>query len=134
MIVYRSNKSGFQSDVDKGQIDLVIGKAFKEKLNRKTSEKEVESWWNSLHFMYSILNDKDIPNNTGVAIECQIPQTSKRIDFILTGKDEGNKDNVVIVELKQWKSSQITEKDGIVKTALGKGLQRYERMLYLGRG
>lgn len=130
MLVYRSTKIGFQSDVDKGQIDAIIEKAFKDKLHRNTSQKEVESWWNSLHFMYSILNDKDIPDNTGVAIECQIPQTSKRIDFILSGKDSSNKDNVIIVELKQWKSSELTEKDGIVKTALGKGLHETSHPSY----
>lgn len=130
MIVYRSNKTGFQNDVDLGHIDQIIHSAFKEKLHRSTSEKEVESWWYSLRFMSSILNDKEIPDNTGVAIECQIPQTSKRIDFILTGKDSDKKDNVVIVELKQWKSSEITEKDGIVKTALGKGLHETSHPSY----
>jgi DUF2075 family protein len=130
VIVYRSNKTGFQNDVDLGHIDLIIHNAFKEKLHRSTTEKEVESWWNSLRFMSSILNDKEIPDNTGVAIECQIPQTSKRIDFILTGKDADKKDNVVIVELKQWKSSEITEKDGIVKTALGKGLHETSHPSY----
>jgi DUF2075 family protein len=130
VIVYRSNKTGFQNDVDLGHIDQIIHSAFKEKLHRSTSEKEVESWWNSLRFMSSILNDKEIPDNTGVAIECQIPQTSKRIDFILTGKDSEKKDNVVIVELKQWKSSEITEKDGIVKTALGKGLHETSHPSY----
>lgn len=130
MIVYRSTKSGFQSDIDKGQIDLIIQSSFIEKLHRKTAEKEVESWWNSLRFMYSILNDKEIPDNTGVAIECQIPQTSKRIDFIISGKDNTNKENVIIVELKQWKSAEITEKDGIVKTALGKGLHETSHPSY----
>src|ERR1035437_6053857 len=113
MIVYRSTKTVFQNDVDKGQIDIIIGNAFKEKLHRRTSEKEVESWWHSLRFMSSILNDKEIPDNTGVAIECLVPQTSKRIDFILSGKDSNNKDNVVIIELKQWKKAELTEKDGI---------------------
>ena len=97
MIVYRSTKSRFQQDVDLGQIDLIIEKAFKEKLHRSTSIKEVDSWWHSLHFMSSILNDQEIPHDTGVSIECQIPQTSKRIDFILTGKDANKKDNVVII-------------------------------------
>ena len=130
MIVYRSTKSGFQQDVDLGQIDLIIEKAFKEKLHRSTSVKEVDSWWHSLHFMSSILNDQEIPHDTGVSIECQIPQTSKRIDFILTGKDANKKDNVVIIELKQWKNASITEKDGIVKTALGKGLHETSHPSY----
>lgn len=130
MIIYRSTKQGFQNDIDKGQIDLIIRSSFSEKLHKKVAEKEVDSWWNSLQFMYSILNDKEIPHNTGVAIECQIPQTSKRIDFIISGKDEHKKENVIIVELKQWKSSQLTEKDGIVKTALGKGLHETSHPSY----
>lgn len=130
MIIYRSTKAGFQDDVDKGQIDLVIGKAFSEKLHRRTSQKEVDSWWHSLRFMSSIISDKNIPENTGIAIECQIPQTSKRIDFILSGRGNDNKPNVIIVELKQWKSAELTGKDGIVRTALGKGLHETSHPSY----
>ena len=130
MIVYRATKKLFQKDVDTGFIDQIIHEKFREKLRRSTSEKEVESWWHSLHFMSSILNDDQIPENTGIAIECQIPQTAKRIDFIVTGHDKENKPNVVIIELKQWKSAQLTEKDGIVITALGKGLHETSHPSY----
>ncbi len=130
MIVYRSTKKGFQSDVNRGDIDLIIEKALLSKLHRNTPEKEKDSWWNSLHFMSTILTDDQIPENTGVAIECQIPQTSKRIDFILSGKDENKKDNVIIIELKQWKKAELTEKDGIVKTALGRGLHETSHPSY----
>lgn len=130
MIVYRSNKSKFQNDVANGEIDIILKNAFTEKLHRRTNEKEVESWWNSLTFMSLVLSDRDIPDNTGVAIECQIPQTSKRIDFILSGYDENKKENVVIVELKQWKSAELTEKDGVVRTALGRGLHETSHPSY----
>lgn len=43
MIVYRAIKSQFQEHVDSGNIDQIILQNFKDKLNRKTSEKEVES-------------------------------------------------------------------------------------------
>jgi DUF2075 family protein len=123
MIVYRSNKIGFQNDVEMGEIDIIVGTAFKEILNRKNIlTKEADAWWNSLMFMSSILNDNAIPDNAGIIIECQIPQTSKRIDFIISGRDEKGNENVIIIELKQWKKAELTGKDGIVKTALGKGL------------
>ena len=32
--------------------------------------------------MYITLSDSDIPKDAGVAIEYNIPQTSKRIDFL----------------------------------------------------
>ena len=102
MIVYRSDKTRFLEDVGNGEIDRIIEAAFKKQLHRGTSKKEVESWWNSLNFMSAILHDPGIPVNAGVAIECQIPQTSKRIDFIITGQNEFSRSHVVIVELKQW--------------------------------
>ena len=122
MIVYQKTKKGFEEDIISGDIDNIILKLYEKKLHRSTGKKEQESWRNSLHYMNTVLNDPEIPYNTGVTIELQIPQTSKRIDFILSGKNENEKDQVVIIELKQWQTSQITEKDGIVKTALGKGL------------
>jgi len=130
MIVYRSTKRGFQDEVERGDIDLTIEKKFFEVFHKRTSGKEVESWWNSLHYMSTVLNDPEIPDNTGIAIECQIPQTSKRIDFVITGTDENNKPNVVIIELKQWKSAELSEKDGIVRTALGKGLHETNHPSY----
>lgn len=130
MIVYRSTKTDFQKDVDEGRIDQIILNNFQQKLHRSTSKKEIESWWNSLSYMSQVLHDDSIPGNTGIAIECQIPQTSKRIDFIISGKNLLDESQVVIVELKQWTTAEITPKKGIVKTALGKGLQETSHPSY----
>jgi DUF2075 family protein len=67
-------------------------------------------------YMSNILEDNGIPDNTGVAIEYRIPQTSKRIDIILTGTNDQNRSTAVIVELKQWSVAKLTDKDAIVKT------------------
>jgi DUF2075 family protein len=130
MLVYNSYKSIFLKDVDQGNIDQIILKAFEKKLHRRTSEKEIESWSTSLLFMARVISDPEIPNNTGVSIECQIPQTSKRIDFILSGSDTLNREHVIIVELKQWKTAQLSEKDGIVKTAIGRGIHETNHPSY----
>lgn len=130
MIIYRATKSKFQDDITEGIIDYVLEKNFKEKLNRRVAEKEKDSWWNSLNYMSNVLQDQGIPDNTGIAIECQIPQTAKRIDFILSGFDENEKNQVVIVELKQWKSAELTDKSGIVRTALGRGLNETSHPAY----
>ena len=134
MIVYKSTKNEFLQDVYRGEIDTIIHKAFNEKLHRKVAPKESESWWSSLNFMSKILSDDSIPYNTGVAIECQIPQTSKRIDFILSGHGERDEENILIIELKQWKKAELSEKDGIVKTALGKGLHETTHPSYQAWG
>ena len=116
MIVYSSVKSEFRQDVRDNRIEALILEAYQSNLGHSTSKSEIDSWKNSMMYMSNILEDEGIPDNTGVAIEYQIPQTSKRIDIILTGTDEQKKSTAVIVELKQWSDAKLTDKDGIVKT------------------
>lgn len=47
--------------------------------------------------------------------------TSKRIDFIISGLDEKQKENIVIIELKQWEQAKLSNKSGIVKTRFQHG-------------
>jgi hypothetical protein len=61
--------------------------------------------------MYKILNDNEIPNDAKISIEFQIPRTSKRIDFIITGQDEEKKEHAIIIELKQRDKAELTDKD-----------------------
>ncbi len=122
MLVYNSTKEKFLNDVLTNDIENIILNSFKEKLKRTVSASEVQSWKNSMSYMDRVLSDNDIPKDSGVAIEFQIPQTSKRVDFILTGKDESNNDQVIIIELKQWSDVEKTDKDGVVKTRFKSGL------------
>jgi DUF2075 family protein len=130
MIVYRAIKSEFQQHVDSGSIDQIILDSFEKKLHKTTGQKEIDSWWHSLNFMSNVINDQDIPDDAGIAIEFQIPQTSKRIDFIISGTNDQDEPFVVIVELKQWATAELTNKDGIVKTALGGGLHETSHPSY----
>ncbi|WP_058886843.1 DUF2075 domain-containing protein, partial [Pseudomonas savastanoi] len=70
----------------------------------------------------TFLRDEGLPSDAGLAIELHIPQSSKRIDFLLTGRDENQAKKAVLIELKQWSKANATTKDAIVKTALGGGL------------
>jgi len=116
MIVYQSTKEGFLNDILTNDIDTIIHNAYFEHLGRHTSRNEVLSWSNSMMYMNTILSDSGIPVNAGISIEFQIPLTSKRIDFIITGLNHDQKEQVLIIELKQWSSAKLTEKDAIVKT------------------
>lgn len=75
---------------------------YQEKIGR-TSKSEIRSWDHSLQSMSNVLRDREIPKDAKAAIEFKIPNTGKRVDFIITGND-GNEDHAVIVELKQWES------------------------------
>jgi len=121
MIVYQQNCETFMADVRESNIDYIIHQQFQQKLNHRTSESEVNSWKNSMQYMKNVLEVAGIPSDAMVTIECQIPQTSKRIDFILTGLDEKKQSNAVIIELKQWSEAESTTKDAVVRTYLGGG-------------
>jgi DUF2075 family protein len=43
-----------------------------------------------------------------------VPQSSKRIDFIIAGEDSRRRSNVIIVELKQWSESRRSERDALI--------------------
>lgn len=121
MIVYQSTKSGFLNDILSNNISDIIHTAYYERLGRHTSQNEVNSWTNSMLYMNNILSDTKIPDSAGISIEFQIPLTSKRIDFIITGLDEFKNEQVIIIELKQWSKAQLTDKDAIVKTRFQHG-------------
>jgi hypothetical protein len=119
VIVYLETKARFVDDVFSNQIEDKVFDAVKSRLGIRVAKSEVNSWKNSLGYMQRILVDETIPADAGVAIEYSIPQTSKRIDFILTGKSSTQKNAAVIVELKQWSDAELTGKDAVVSTFLG---------------
>ena len=124
MIVYQTTKKGFLEDAS-NSIEKIIRSRVKEKLNIdiKPGSSEYISWQNSLgRAMYHVLNTKNIPDDSGVAVEYSIARTKNRIDFIITGQDALGKEIAVIIELKQWTHIEITEKDAVVLTRFRHGL------------
>ena len=123
MLVYEATKEEFMNSVLMGSITDEIYDIYQQKIG-KSAQSQIDSWTNSMEFMYKVLNDSEIPDDSGVAIEFTIPTTSKRIDFTLTGLNENGEDSVVIIELKQWqKAFRVKGKDGIVETYLGGGIR-----------
>ena len=122
MIVYNDTKSQFVSDVKFGYIEDKIKACIHQKGLNAGQDKEYESWHNSMQFMRNIVDDQEIDDNVRVAIEYNIPLTSKRVDFIISGSDSNGNDNIVIVELKQWQDADIVDDDMhyCVKTDVGR--------------
>lgn len=119
MIVYSATKDQFMSDVLANEVEKKILTSFVREMGHGTSQSEINSWRNSMLFMNNIVADPDIPYDAGVAIEYKIPRTNNRIDFILTGMSEEKRDTAILIELKQWSSAELTEKDAVVRTFVG---------------
>ena len=125
MIVYSGIKREFLTAVEQDSIAAEIEENIYNKMHRRTAQNEFRSWENSLEYMYKVLNDNAIPENSGVAIEYNIPRTSKRVDFIISGYGERQDPNVVIIELKQWDKVEVVEgQDAIVETYTGGAVRK----------
>lgn len=120
MIVYSGNKTDFMNEVEEDTIAYSIRDNILAKMHRKTSTSEFNAWVNSLEYMYKVLNDRAIPDTSGIAIEYNLPNTAKRVDFLVSGYDGTGRSNVVIIELKQWQElKKVDGLDGLVETFTG---------------
>lgn len=125
MIIYDGLKRDFMESVARDTLADTIQKNILEKMGHHTPEAEFNSWQNSLSRMYLVMNDPEIPEDAGIAIEYNIPQTAKRVDFMISGYSEQDKAGMVIVELKQWsKLKKVEKSDALVETVLGGSLRQ----------
>ena len=119
MIIYSNTKGGFLDDVISGTLDDKIDENMLRRFGKHSPESEIRAWRNSLGHMGTILGNSTVPDTAGIAIEYNIPYTSKRVDMIVSGKTSNNKRSAIIIELKQWSEAEsVPEKDGIVRTVL----------------
>lgn len=122
MIIYSRTKGEFIGDILRGELEDRIGSAIEERFGRHTPQSEVRAWTNSLGYMGTILSSSSLPDNVGIAVEYNIPYTSKRVDLIISGYDGQDRNSAVIVELKQWERAEMVPgKDGVVRTFINGG-------------
>lgn len=118
MELYAGSIQDFVSDTLQNQIALKLDNAFFEYFGYHPSDSEVRSWRSSLRavkdvFEYSGFNDH------GIILEYQLPLSSKRLDCLICGRDSDGRDNSVIIELKQWETSQVSQVSEHVITWVG---------------
>ena len=125
MLIYEGTKDNFMISVEQDTIAVEIENNIYERMHRHTAKNEFRAWENSLEYMYKVLNEQDIPSDAGVAFEYNIPQTSKRVDFLISGYDKKDDANVVLIELKQWDALEaVPGRDGLVQTYTGNALRQ----------
>jgi len=119
VIIYQASKTEFLHHALRDDIEDIMLRHIRHAGVAGGGESEVRSWRSSLFEMAKVLQDEEIPDDAGIAIEYRLPRSSQRIDFMITGEDETGSPKVVIVELKQWSSSRYSSKDGVVWTRRG---------------
>jgi len=127
MIVYSSTKTEFMADRD---IATTVENSFVKEVGYRPAPAQIGAFRNSLPYMRTVMEIPEIPGDVGIAIEYKIPATSKRIDFLITGKNKDKKSVLVLVELKQWGEAGITDMDGVVTTFVGGNIREVEHPSY----
>ena len=123
MIIYSDTLSKFRNDVTLNLMEGILLSKLREKGLSGGSPNEIKSWNNSLHFMKDVLEDSYFDSDCQVAIEYNIPNTSKRVDFMMMGNN-GVADHVLIVELKQW--AKVEKVDDICDHSIMSDLKAHE--------
>ena len=119
MIIYQGTKRQFSEDVINNVIADKLERHFRLNNISGGTIAEERSWLNSLPRMEMVLRESRIPDDCEVALEYQIPTTAKRIDFMVAGKDDDNKNYIYVIELKQWEEAKKTALNDCVETFTG---------------
>jgi len=108
MILYEGTIERFNEDVMQNAIADRAAEKYRTYYKKNPAESEYRSWAISLailnnSFIYSGLKDNHI------VVEYELPYASQRIDVVLFGQGVEGKENIVILELKQWSNENVSE-------------------------
>jgi len=121
MLVYKGTKKTFSEEVRNHNIAKIVDEKLASLGVNAGGMSEFASWQNSLPQMFFVLDDKDIDDDIEIAIEYQIPLTSRRVDFLIAGSCDEGKDKLIIIELKQWQKVKKLSREFLVETYTGHG-------------
>jgi hypothetical protein len=118
MRLYSGPSAHFIRDSAHNQIAEKLRSAFFQYYRYEPGPGEVQSWRNSLRATAQVFEGAGLKDH-GVILEYQLPQTSKRLDCMVCGKNDQETDNAVIIELKQWEGANEAVGDKMVSTWVG---------------
>ncbi|MBI2607593.1 MAG: DUF2075 domain-containing protein [Candidatus Doudnabacteria bacterium] len=106
MRLYEGTVQDFNYNVSHNQIADKVAEAYATYYKKRPAESEYRSWQQSLSlFNYALINSGLTSN--WIIIEYELPYSTRRIDVLLFGKGHENKDNIVLIELKQWSNEHV---------------------------
>ena len=118
MRLFAGTSEQFIQDSIRNEIADKLKNAFFEYYRYNPSPAEINSWRNSLKEISDVFLEANLTDH-GVILEYQLPLTSKRLDCLISGKDKNDKDNAVIIELKQWSKCREAYGENEVLTWVG---------------
>ena len=118
MRLYAGRSVPFIEDTVRNQIARKLSDAFFNYYGYPPAKSEVASWGNSLRAMAQVVQFAKLDDH-GVVVEYELPSSSRRLDFMICGRNAADRDEAVIVELKQWSECEAADAEGLVTTWVG---------------
>jgi phage repressor protein C with HTH and peptisase S24 domain len=113
MRLYAGTSEEFVADSVHNRIADKLRSAYFASYRREASHSEVNSWKNSLRALSQVFQVGGFKGH-GVLLEYELPLTSRRLDCLLTGRDDLLNDHAAIIELKQWEKCEQGDAERIV--------------------
>lgn len=121
MLIYKDSTEQFINAVKFNELTGILEAAFKGCFGHAPSKGEAAAWQNSLPRIRDLIELAQLKDNI-IAIEYEVPYNQNRIDCLLFGRGVNDKENLVLIELKQWTEVKAHPDEGnFVETYVGKG-------------
>ena len=108
MILYENTIERFREDVMQNRVADRAAERYLAYYNRKPADSEYNSWRYSLAILNNSFTYADLKDNY-IIVEYELPYASRRIDVLLFGCDRTEKENVILLELKQWSNNNVMD-------------------------
>ena len=120
MRLYEGTTSQFVEDAAENRIPKILSDNFEAHYHRPVNPYELQSWNNSTQFVKNLVDRARLKDNM-IALEYEVPYSTKRIDCLLFGHGLDQSENIVLIELKQWSVVEPCEIELNVITVTGGG-------------
>lgn len=124
MILYEGGTKEFINDTNQNIVADKLANSYETYYGRKANPREYNAWTNSFQFLKNVIDSNKLYDNR-LILEYSLPYTSERIDCIMFGRGNNQKENVVVIELKQWSNVTDCDREGNVITFIA-GANREE--------
>ena len=110
MILYEGTIERFNEDVMQNRIADRASEEYQTYYKRRPISSEYRSWAISLAILNNSFHYAGLKDNH-IIVEYELPFASRRIDVLLFGRDQEEKENIVLLELKQWSNDNVKDSD-----------------------
>lgn len=108
MLLYQGTSQNFIRDAADGRLTDRIEMAFFGRYHYAPEERGFQTFGRYLRSLAKVMDAAGV-QDSGVILKYQLPATSRRLDCMVTGRDDEGREHVVIIEMKDWQECCLAE-------------------------